>query len=106
MIDIRLLREDPDSVKAALARRGVEAAEVDAVLAADVTHRALQTRAESLRAEIKTLSRQVGEARKAGDQTRADAVTAESRRLGEDERAATADAEAEGEKVKQGLLYL
>ena len=40
MIDIRLLREDPDGVKAALARRGVEAAEVDAVLAADVEHRA------------------------------------------------------------------
>ena len=35
MIDIRALREDPDAVKAALARRGVEAAEVDAVLKAD-----------------------------------------------------------------------
>jgi seryl-tRNA synthetase len=106
MIDIRLLREDPDSVKAALARRGVEAAEVDAVLAADVTYRALQTRAESLRAEVKALSRQVGEARKAGDQARADAVSAESRRLGEEERAATADADVEAEKVQQGLLYL
>ncbi len=32
MIDIRALRDDPDAVKAALARRGVEAAEVDAVI--------------------------------------------------------------------------
>ena len=39
MIDIRALREDPDGVKAALARRGVDAAEVDAVLEADVEHR-------------------------------------------------------------------
>ncbi len=106
MIDIRLLREDPDGVKAALARRGVEAAEVDAVLAANVVHRGLQARAESLRADVKALSRQVGEARKAGDQTKADAVSAESRRLGEEERAATADADVEGEKVRQGLLYL
>ena len=34
MIDIRALRDDPDAVKAALARRGVEPAEVDAVVAA------------------------------------------------------------------------
>ncbi len=106
MIDIRLLRDDPDAVKAALARRGVESAEVDAVIAADVDHRALLTRAEALRSEVKSLSRQVGEARKAGDQERADQVSAESRRLGEEERAASAEAEVEGEKVRQGLLYL
>ncbi|HEY2214505.1 MAG TPA: serine--tRNA ligase, partial [Acidimicrobiales bacterium] len=75
MIDIRLLRDDPDGVKAALARRGVESAEVDAVIAADVAYRALQTKAESLRSEVKSLSRQVGEARKAGDQERADKVS-------------------------------
>ena len=40
MIDIRALRDDPDAVKAALARRGVEAAEVDAVIEADVARRA------------------------------------------------------------------
>jgi seryl-tRNA synthetase len=56
MIDIRLLRDDPDGVKAALARRGVEAAEVDAVLEADVAHRAKVAHAESMRAEVKALS--------------------------------------------------
>jgi seryl-tRNA synthetase len=106
MIDIRLLRDDPDGVKAALARRGIESAEVDAVIVADVARRALVTRAEALRSEIKSLSRQVGEARKAGDQERADQVSGESRRLGEEERTATAAAEVEGEKVRQGLLYL
>ena len=40
MIDIRALRDDPDAVKAALARRGVEAAEVDAVVQADEARRA------------------------------------------------------------------
>ena len=47
MIDIRLLRDDPGSVKAALARRGVEASEVDAVIAADVEHRAKLAAAEA-----------------------------------------------------------
>jgi seryl-tRNA synthetase len=106
MIDIRLLRDDPDGVKAALARRGVAPAEIDAVITADVAHRSHLTRAESLRAEVKALSREVGEARKAGDQERADQVSAASRRLGEAERAATAEAEVEFEKVRQGLLYL
>ena len=52
MIDLRALRDDPDAVKAALARRGVEAAEVDEVLAADLAHRASLRRAEDLRAEV------------------------------------------------------
>ena len=55
MIDIRALREDPDAVKAALARRGVEASEVDAVLEADVGWRAKAKEAEDLRAEVKAL---------------------------------------------------
>jgi seryl-tRNA synthetase len=106
MIDIRLLREDPDAVKAALARRGVDEAEVDAIIAGDVAHRTRTAHAESLRADVKALSRQVGEARKAGDLARADELSAQSRRLGDEERAATLDAEVVGEKVRQGLLYL
>jgi seryl-tRNA synthetase len=106
MIDIRVLREDPEGVKAALSRRGVEASEIDAVMAADVAHRAHLTRYESLRAEVKALSRAVAEAKRAGDEARAEELREQSRRLGDDERTAAAEAEAEGEKVHQGLLYL
>ncbi|MGP0030251.1 MAG: serine--tRNA ligase, partial [Acidimicrobiales bacterium] len=106
MIDIRLLRDDPGGVKAALARRGVEASEVDAVIAADVDRRSRQAHVEALRAEIKTLSREVGAAKKAGDEERAAALSDRSRRLGEDERSAAAEAETKGEEVRQGLLYL
>src|SRR3984957_10391408 len=106
MIDIRVLREDPDGVKAALSRRGVDVAEIDAFLVADVAHRALLTRSESLRADVKALSRAVGEAKRAGDEARAEELSEQSRRLGVDERTAAAEAEAEGEKVHQGLLYL
>ena len=106
MIDIRLLRDDADGVKAALARRGVDASEIDDIIGADVAYRARQARAESLRAEVKALSRAVGEARKANDEVRADELRARSRQLGDEERAATAEAEVEGEKVREGLLYL
>jgi seryl-tRNA synthetase len=106
MIDIRVLREDPEGVKAALSRRGVDASEIDAVLAADVAHRARLTRSESLRADVKALSRAVGEARRAGDEARAAALSEESRAVGEAERTEAAEAEVEREKVHQGLLYL
>ncbi len=106
MIDIKALRDDPDRMKAALARRGVEAAEVDAVIEADVVWRAKVKGAEDMRAEVKELSRQVGQAKKAGDGATADELSARSRQLGEDERAAAAEADLLGESVRTGLLYL
>ena len=106
MIDIRALRDDPDGVKAALGRRGVEEAEVDAVIQADVARRAARTRFENLRAEVKELSRQVGQAKKAGAEARAEELRARSLQVGEDERVAAAEADAAGERVRTGLLYL
>jgi seryl-tRNA synthetase len=106
MIDIRALRDDPDAVKAALARRGVEASEVDAVLRADVAHRAALVRAETMRAEVKELSRAVGQAKKAGDAARADELSLQSRGRGEEEASAAAEAAVLGEQVRSGLLYL
>jgi seryl-tRNA synthetase len=106
MIDIRLLRDDPDAAKAALARRGVEAAEVDAVIEADRTWRASQTRAEGLRREVKELSEQVGQAKKARDDEQAAELSARSRRVGEDQTAVAAEADAAEQRVRTGLLYL
>jgi seryl-tRNA synthetase len=106
VIDIRLLRADPDAVKAALARRGVEAAEVDAVLEADTAWSTRVAEAEAMRAEVKELSRQVGQAKKAGDETRAVELSARSRQLGDEERAAADEAEGLLEARQLGLLYL
>ncbi len=52
MLDIRLIRQEPDLVRAALARRGDEvAAAVDRVLELDARWRALTAELETLRAE-------------------------------------------------------
>jgi seryl-tRNA synthetase len=106
MIDIRALREDPDAVKAALARRGVESSEVEAVREADEQWRAKVKAAEDLRAEVKALSKQIGEAKKSGDEGRAGELSARSRALGDEERVAAAEAEAADERRRTGLLYL
>ena len=63
MIDIRLVRDDSASVKAALARRGVDPAEIDRLIGLDETARAEIGRRDDLRAQVKALSKQVGEAR-------------------------------------------
>ncbi len=58
MLDLRLIRRDPDAVRAALARRGSDAAEaVDRVLELDRSWRALTAEAEELRAEQNRASR-------------------------------------------------
>jgi seryl-tRNA synthetase len=106
MIDIKALRDDPAAVKAALARRGVAASEVDAVIEADLVHRSRLAHDESLRAEVKELSRQVGQAKKAGDEARASEISARSRQLGEEQGSAAAAATEAAETVRQGLLYL
>src|SRR6476661_10271195 len=65
MLDLKLIRSDPERVKAALARRGA-AEQVDELLALDARRRQLLPEVESAQAERKTLSKQIGEAKQAG----------------------------------------
>jgi seryl-tRNA synthetase len=106
MIDIRLVREHPDSVKAALARRGVDPAEIDELCNADVRSRDAVGRRDELRARVKELSRQVGAARKAGDDDRAGALSEESRQVAVEEKDAAEEAEVYQEAVRRALLVL
>jgi seryl-tRNA synthetase len=62
VIDLRLLREDPDVVRASQRARGESEAVVDALLAADENRRAAIAGFEALRAEQKQLGKQVAAA--------------------------------------------
>jgi seryl-tRNA synthetase len=66
MLDLKLIRSDPERVKAALARRGA-ADQVDQVLALDARRRQLLPEVENAQAERKTLSKQIGTAKQAGE---------------------------------------
>ena len=63
MIDIKLLRENPDLVRASQKGRGEDVTIVDQVLAIDDVRRAAITEFETLRAEQNTLSKSVGAAK-------------------------------------------
>jgi seryl-tRNA synthetase len=70
VLDLKLMREDPDGVRAALARRGADLpAVVDEILAKDRDWRAATTAAESARAAQKAKSQEFGRARSAGQDT-------------------------------------
>jgi seryl-tRNA synthetase len=62
VIDLKLLREDPDAARRSQLSRGEDPALVDALLTADSARRAAISTADSLRAEQKTASRSVGAA--------------------------------------------
>ena len=62
MIDLRLVRDDPDAVRASQRTRGGDESLVDALLAADDARRAAVSRADTMRAEQKAVSRSVSTA--------------------------------------------
>jgi seryl-tRNA synthetase len=106
MIDLAQLRREPEFVKAALARRGIANSTMDEITLLDVEHRRLLQEAERLRAEVKDLSRQVGEARRRTDIVGADKLSARSRELGDLEREATQATEAVATALRDQLLMI
>ena len=92
MIDLRRLRVELEATKASLARKGVPAEEVERAAVLDAQHRQLASKAEELRARIKVLSKQVGDAMRSGDTGNGEALREESKRLGEE--LATAEEES------------
>ncbi|WP_058234682.1 serine--tRNA ligase [Devriesea agamarum] len=62
MIDLKLLRENPETVRAAQRARGRDAAIVDEVLAADLAWREATTAFENARARQKTIGKDVAKA--------------------------------------------
>jgi seryl-tRNA synthetase len=108
VIDVRLLRTDPDGVRAALARRG--SAELLAQLAEATTLegsvRELQSRRDVLRAEVNELSKQVGLKRRDGDAEGAEALQAQSRALGEQEKALADELDGLQAQLKDLLLRI
>ncbi|GAB4458305.1 MAG: serine--tRNA ligase [Armatimonadaceae bacterium] len=67
MLDIRLIRAEPDTVKAALAKRGENTDVIDALLAIDVERRHKQTEMENRKAEQNKIGPQIAQAKKAGE---------------------------------------
>ncbi|GAB2602816.1 serine--tRNA ligase [Pseudactinotalea suaedae] len=95
MIDLKALRDDPDTARASQVARGADPALVDELLAADERRRALLSSFEQQRAEQKELSRSIG---KAAPEER-QAVLGRARALAEQVK----DAEAQADEAAREL---
>ncbi len=70
MLDIRLIRERPDFVRARLATRGAgDEAKIDEVVRVDAERRQLETALQQLNADRNRLSKEIGRKRSSGEAT-------------------------------------
>ena len=106
VIDVRLIRSDPDAVKAALGRRGEDLAPVDRVLELDRRQRELAQERDEIRHRVKELSKQVGGLRRDGEVDKAEALQAESRDLGRREGELDQEADALADEIRDLLLHI
>jgi seryl-tRNA synthetase len=108
VIDVRLLRTDPEGVRAALARRNNPELleQLSAAIELEAGARELQSQRDALRAEINDLSKQVGLKRRDGDAAGAEALQAQSRELGDRERELAAKADEMASGLRELLLRI
>ncbi len=106
MLDLKLIRSDPERVKAALARRGA-AEQVDELLALDARRRELLPQIEGTQAERKAISKQIGEAKQRGeDAAEQMAAVAELKQTIESGKAELERVDAELQRVATALPNL
>jgi seryl-tRNA synthetase len=100
MLDIRVIRSEPERVKGELAKVGVAAAQVDALLEADRARREAIQAVEALRAERTRASNRIRDMKDPGERERA---IAETRALG-DRIPAAEEAAAQAEERFTSLM--
>ena len=104
MIDIRLLRTDPDAVKAAIARRGEDTSGLDRVVELDAQQRQLAEERDDVRNEVNTISKEVGGLHRDGKADEAAELQAQSRELGAREEALSTEVDGLADEIREILL--
>ncbi len=103
MLDIKLIREQPDYVKAQLARADANIAQVDEVLALDARRRELLNQAEALKATRNAVSKEIGKMKDAGAR---ETKIAEMRVVGDQIAALDREVAAVEERQRATLLEI
>jgi seryl-tRNA synthetase len=103
VIDLKLVRDDPDRVRTSQLVRGEDPALVDALLAADEQRRAAVLRFDTVRGEQKTLGKAVASA---GSDPERQALLARARDLAAEVREAEAEQSAADDVLRDAMLAL
>ena len=104
MLDIKLIRSNPDFVRERLALRGGDyASQVDTLLALDQNYRAGLTQVEETKASLNARSREIGALMKAGQKEQAGALQEQVRAMKAQIEGLEANVRADEEEIS-GLL--
>jgi seryl-tRNA synthetase len=103
MLDLKVIRDDPEGVQRGLADRG-GAELVPGILAADEERRRLLTEAEALKAERNRASETIGQAKRRGESP--DTVMARMREVADRIKTLDADVKQADERLEQMMLEL
>ena len=106
MIGLQLIRDDPDAVKAAIARKGEPTGTVDRLLEADARRRALEAEVNELRAQRNTGSKEIGEMMRDGRRDEAEAHKERMTALAPRIDALTDELTALAEAIERDLLLV
>lgn len=108
VIDVRLLRTDLDGVRAALLRRHSPeiVTQLESVATLDVRLRSIQAQRDTVRAQVNDISKQVAGRKRDGDAAGAEALQAQSRELGDQEKALADEADLVESEIRELLLRI
>ncbi len=108
MIDVRLIRNDYDATRDALARRGDSAVieSLERARSLDERVREIIAERDETRAQVKSLSKQVGMLRRDGNVDEAEAVQARSRELGQREKELDVEHDEVAGRLRDELLVI
>ena len=100
MLDIKLIRENPEKINELLKRRNPDLS-IDTIIAIDADRRKVQAQADELRAKRKSESQKIGMMKKNGENT--DAIQEEVRKLG-DEIKELAEKQVDLDNIQRDML--
>ncbi len=107
MLDLQLIRDDPERVRAAIrAKRTGDGSEVDALLAADARRREAVRTLQARQEHVNAASREIGELFRQGKKDEAEARRAETARAKDEIKALEADERAADAEVDRLLLEI
>jgi len=105
MLDIKLIREDPDLIKARLANRNDGSADmIDEVLACDETRRKNETEKQALQSQRKKTSKEIGMLRANGEDS--SAIEAEVKKIGDQIKALDEEGSKAADRQTELLLTI
>ena len=108
MIDIKLIRENPELVKENIRKKfqDEKLVLVDEVKALDEEYRSLRTKADDLRAQRNTASKQIGALMGQGKKQEAEEVKANVKKIGEEIEACELKEPELEEKIREKMLVI